>query len=314
MTGAARILAAALLCCVAWPLYALDLSLPTTARETASRDSALDQQPLPIAPYADGILPARILEGPVTRRAYRIASSGLTPLQILTPLRTQLEAAGYSVLLDCNQDACGGFDFRFALDVLPAPNMYVNIRAYHFVSAELPGTDTAVTLLASAAAGAGYLQIIQIGTAQTPHGATPDADAIAPAQDTTGAVDDVTADLLARGHVVLSTLEFAVGTTSLNGAENAGLSAIADLMTSRPGLRIAVVGHTDTVGGLDTNITVSRARARAVRDALIEKYGVAPDRVEADGMGYLAPIASNLTSAGREANRRVEVIIVSDDE
>jgi outer membrane protein OmpA-like peptidoglycan-associated protein len=311
MTGAARSLAV-VLCCFAWPVYALDLSLPTNAQETAARDSALYQQPLPIAPYADGVLPVRTLEGPVTRRAYRIPSSRLTPLQILAPLRDQLKAAGYTVLLDCNQDACGGFDFRFAIDVLPAPNMYVNIRAYHFLSAELPGTDVALTLLASAGAGAGYLQVIQIGGERAEHIAIAEPDVTAPVAPVV-APDDIVAELLEQGHVVLSTLEFAVGTTTLDGGENAELAAIATFMEARPALQIAVVGHTDTLGGLETNIAVSRDRAQAVRTALIDEYGVAPERVEADGMGYLAPIASNLTDAGREANRRVEVIIVGDD-
>jgi len=311
MTGAARCLAM-VLCCLAWPLHALDLSLPANALETASRDSALDQQPLPLAPYADGVLPVRILEGPVTRRVYRIPSSRLTPLQILAPLREQLKAAGYTVLLDCNQDACGGFDFRFAIDVLPAPNMYVNIRAYHFISAELPGTDVALTLLASAGAGAGYLQVIQIGGERAEHIAIAEPDVTAPVAPVV-APDDIVAELLEQGHVVLSTLEFAVGTTTLDGGENAELAAIATFMEARPALQIAVVGHTDTLGGLETNIAVSRDRAQAVRTALIDEYGVAPERVEADGMGYLAPIASNLTDAGREANRRVEVIIVGDD-
>lgn len=84
-------------------------------------------------------------------------------------------------------------------------------------------------------------------------------------------------------------------------------------MERRPNLRIAIVGHTDTVGGLEANIAVSRARASAVRDRLIERYDVAPNRIEAGGMGYLSPVASNLTPEGREMNRRVEVILLGED-
>jgi outer membrane protein OmpA-like peptidoglycan-associated protein len=170
----------------------------------------------------------------------------------------------------------------------------------------------ALTLLASAGAGAGYLQVIQIGGERAEHIAIAEPDVTAPVAPVV-APDDIVAELLEQGHVVLSTLEFAVGTTTLDGGENAELAAIATFMEARPALQIAVVGHTDTLGGLETNIAVSRDRAQAVRTALIDEYGVAPERVEADGMGYLAPIASNLTDAGREANRRVEVIIVGDD-
>lgn len=305
----ARFCLAALVCLIAGPLAALDLTLPTGASQTAARDRTLAQQAVPVGPFADSRVPTRMFEGPVSNRAYRITTSGLTPLQIMAPLRAQLEAANYTVLLDCDQAMCGGFDFRFALDVLPAPNMYVNIRDYHFLSAVSPDGDTAVTLLASAVAGAGYIQIVQVGapaSIETPSRITPPT---ATSQDN----GPLVSRLLENGHAVLRSLEFEVGKTTLNGADVPELAQIAALMEERSGLRIAVVGHTDTVGGLEANITVSRARAQSVRQALIDRYGVPPARIEANGMGYLAPIASNLTAAGREANRRVEVVVVGED-
>ena len=111
----------------------------------------------------------------------------------------------------------------------------------------------------------------------------------------------------------MHSIEFAVGTTTLSDAPSPEMAELAALMQDRPGLEIAIVGHTDTAGGLDANINVSRARAAAVRTRLIEAYGIDPARSEAAGMGYLAPRASNLTPDGREANRRVEVIVVRED-
>lgn len=307
---------AALLLCAGTAAQALPFALPNNARQTAARDSALDQVSIPVAPFADGVLQTEAAEGPVTRRAYRIPSPGLTPLQILAPLRAQLEAAGYIVLLDCDEDSCGGFDFRFGIDVLPAPNMYVNIRAYHFISARHRATDDAVTLLASTATGAAYLQIIQVGASSGGAVRAGQTDPVPAEGGTAGGDDaptgDFAATLLQNGSAVLRSLEFAVGKTALRSTSTPELEALAALMQDRPGLRIAVVGHTDTVGGLDTNITVSRARARAVRTALIEAHGVPGARIEAEGMGYLAPIANNLSAEGREANRRVEVILISE--
>lgn len=311
-----RGVAFALCLIVATPLQALQLDLPQTARQTAARDSALEQVAVPIAPFSKATLPTETVEGPVQRRAYRIASPGLTPLQILEPLRDQLVARGYEILLDCDQATCGGFDFRFAIDVLPAPNMYVNIRAYHFLSAR-DAKGTAITLLASAAQSAGYLQVIEVGQAvkvvALPETEEEAPEAAAPAAEPATDNGDFTDRLLETGSAVLQSLDFAVGTTTLSDAPSPELEAIAALLEERPGLLIAVVGHTDTIGGLETNINVSRARARAVRARLIEEYGVAPARVQAEGMGYLAPRASNLSEAGREANRRVEVIVVRDD-
>ncbi|WP_299722344.1 OmpA family protein [uncultured Tateyamaria sp.] len=295
---------------MAGPLAALELALPPNAQATASRDRALAQEAVPDGPYVDGNLSTRLFEGPITHRAYRIPSSGLTPLQILAPLRAQLDDAGYKVLLDCDDDRCGGFDFRFAINVLPAPNMYVNIRDYHFLSAETPDGKTAVALLASAAAGSGYLQVIQVGTAQV---VVPDVAPSAPVAAPSPPTGDLAARLLRDGHAVLQTLDFAVGSTALSSSQSPELAAIAAIMQDRPALRIAVVGHTDTVGALEANIAVSRARAASVRTALINGYDVAPDRIEAGGMGYLAPIASNLSREGREANRRVEVVVIGED-
>lgn len=298
----------ALACGLAGPALALQLELPSNARQTAARDSVLDRVSIATAPFADGAVAADQIDGPVKRRSYRIPSPGLTPLQLLAPLREQLIDAGFDMLLDCDADACGGFDFRFAIDVLPAPNMYVNVRAFHFLSARHPTSGDAVWLLASTAPDAGYLQVVQIGAGQSPS-PTADPPTAAPAP---GTAADLGQRLLAQGSVVLRSLDFAVGTTNLGEGPAPELEQIAQLMTNRPNLRIAVVGHTDTVGGLEANIAISRARASAVRDRLIGRYEVPPDRIEAGGMGYLAPVASNLTAEGRELNRRVEVILLSE--
>lgn len=293
---------------VAPPVLALQLDLPQTARQTAARDSALGQVSVPVAPYSDAGLKTVPIEGPVQRRAYRVASQGLTPLQLLAPLRAQLEAEGYEVVLDCDQDSCGGFDFRFAIEVLPAPNMYVNIRAYHFVTARRSDSDAAVMLLASAAQSAGYLQIVSVGAVAATVPGTDAAPSDTPALPPTDFVET----LLRDGSAVMTSIDFGVGTTTLTEAISPEMADLAALMQERPGLRIAVVGHTDTAGGLDANINVSRARAAAVRARLIDSYGLDPARVEAAGMGYLAPRASNLSPEGREANRRVEVIVLRD--
>ena len=110
---------------------------------------------------------------------------------------------------------------------------------------------------------------------------------------------------------MLERLEFETGTSDLGPGPYATLERLAELLTAEPALRIALVGHTDAVGGLEDNIALSRKRAEAVRQWLIDGHGVASDRLEARGAGYLAPRASNLTEAGREANRRVEVVLLS---
>jgi len=88
------------------------------------------------------------------------------------------------------------------------------------------------------------------------------------------------------------------------------LSEIADVLKSRPEVKIRIEGHTDKRGGMSYNMKLSQARADSVKEFLVGQ-GVASDRMETRGFGYTQPLGDNRTSAGREANRRTEFIITS---
>jgi outer membrane protein OmpA-like peptidoglycan-associated protein len=297
------------------PARALELTLPANARLTAERNSVLDSYAMPIEAYGARILPARTIEGKVRRAAWRIASPGLTTLQVLAPLRAQIIAAGYTVALDCDQISCGGFDFRFATEVLPAPNMYVNIRAFRFLSAFTGTTDApeqVVTLMVSTSDTVAHVQVVQAGSISSEDGVQASGAvpvATQPGEAVVLPTVPVTA-LIARGSMVLNDLEFATGTSDLGEGPFAVLGDLAALLKERPDIRLALVGHTDSVGGLSGNIALSKRRAQSVRQRLIDTHGVDPSRLDAEGMGYLSPAASHLTPEGREANRRVEVIVL----
>lgn len=290
---------------------AVELQLPVSARQLIARDTAQDRYFAPVAPFADGVLPTQMLEGSVARSAWRIDVAGLTPLQAITPLRDQLLGAGFRIVLDCAASVCGGYDFRFATEVLPAPNMYVNIRNYHVITAQR-GADSApevVTILASASSGASFVQIIQVGR----RSAANSIEAVTESPATTAPLPEggIVESLFEDGHVVLAGLDFKSGTSDLGAGPFAVLKDLAEVLQLRPEMRVALVGHTDNVGGLDGNIELSRSRANAVRTRLIEFYDVAPSRLEAQGVGYLAPHTSNLTEAGREVNRRVDAVVLT---
>jgi outer membrane protein OmpA-like peptidoglycan-associated protein len=86
------------------------------------------------------------------------------------------------------------------------------------------------------------------------------------------------------------------------------LSKIAKQLQTDPSLKIAVEGHTDNVGSTATNQSLSEKRANAVRDYLVSA-GISGDHITADGKGEESPIATNKTAAGRQQNRRVELVI-----
>ena len=296
---------------VAGTAQAVELQLPNGARQMISRDTVQDRFFAPIAPFAEGVLPTQMIEGAVERSAWRIDVAGLTPLQLANPLRLQLEEAGYRIVLDCAAQVCGGYDFRFAAEVLPAPNMYLNIRNFHALTAmrsRVGAPDEVVNILASASSGASFIQIIQAGAEQP----------IAVAQSAVPAVSnavpqgDVARELAEKGRVVLSGLDFESGTSALGAGPFGSLQALADVLRVQTDMRIALVGHTDNVGSLEGNTALSISRASAVRDYLVSQFEILRSRLEAQGAGYLAPITTNLTDAGRETNRRVEAVVLSE--
>lgn len=296
---------------------ALDLQLPVGARLTAERVSQLDSFFAPVASF-DGVqVPSVEIEGRIVRRAWRIASSGLTPLQVMKPIRDQLEAQGYVLVFDCAAVQCGGFDFRFDVEVLPGPNMYVDISEYRYLTAvrgDRAQPDEVVGILASVTAGSAYVQVIT-ADAQSETNADGPALAVAPTEFPDESSSETPAGLaellLTKGYVDLRGLEFDTGTSQLGAGPFPALAELSAFMENRPQVRIALVGHTDTIGSLENNIALSRARAQAVRSRIIEEFGIDADRLEADGVGYLAPIATNLTDEGRTLNRRVEAVLIS---
>jgi OOP family OmpA-OmpF porin len=69
------------------------------------------------------------------------------------------------------------------------------------------------------------------------------------------------------------------------------------------------VGHTDSQGDAAKNLDLSKRRAAALRNALVERFEIDPARITVEGMGSQEPVASNRTARGRSANRRVEVLV-----
>ena len=114
--------------------------------------------------------------------------------------------------------------------------------------------------------------------------------------------------LSTEGHVALYEIYFDTGSATLKPESDTALREITSLLRTDPQLRLFVVGHTDNVGAFATNLDLSRRRAAAVVAALTTTHGIAATRLQAEGVGMLAPIASNETDAGRAKNRRVELV------
>jgi len=116
----------------------------------------------------------------------------------------------------------------------------------------------------------------------------------------------------ARGLIVsMSDVLFDTGKYSLKPGAREKLAKVAGILLAYPGLNIEVGGYTDNVGGDSMNQTLSENRASSVRDYLVQQ-GVATGSVSSRGFGNTLPVASNDNSAGRQQNRRVELLVSGD--
>jgi outer membrane protein OmpA-like peptidoglycan-associated protein len=116
----------------------------------------------------------------------------------------------------------------------------------------------------------------------------------------------------ARGLIVnISDVLFDSGQYTLKPAAREKLAKVSGVVLAHPGLRLEVEGHTDSVGSDEFNQQLSEKRAVSVRDFLVQQ-GIGINAVSARGFGKTVPVASNDTAAGRQLNRRVEMIVAGD--
>lgn len=112
-----------------------------------------------------------------------------------------------------------------------------------------------------------------------------------------------------RGMVfTLGDVLFATGKADLKAGAMANFDRLADALKKQEDRHITIEGHTDNVGSDELNMALSQRRAEAVKNYLVNR-GVAAERITATGKGEGFPVTSNNTAAGRQKNRRVEVII-----
>jgi outer membrane protein OmpA-like peptidoglycan-associated protein len=113
----------------------------------------------------------------------------------------------------------------------------------------------------------------------------------------------------ARGLIVnMSDVLFDTGKYSLRPLAREKLAKVAGIVSGHPGLRLAVEGYTDSVGGDEYNQQLSEDRGGAVRDYLTQQ-GMPATSVTSRGFGKTQPVASNDTAQGRQLNRRVEIVV-----
>ena len=116
----------------------------------------------------------------------------------------------------------------------------------------------------------------------------------------------------ARGLIVnLSDVLFDTASSNLKPGAREKLARMSGILVTHPGLRLEIEGHTDSVGTDDSNQALSSRRGESVRVYLVDQR-IASASVGASGLGEGQPVATNDTAAGRQQNRRVEMIVSGD--
>ncbi len=127
-------------------------------------------------------------------------------------------------------------------------------------------------------------------------------------QDIVANADVFLDELRNTGHTAVYGIYFDTGKSDIKPESEQAIGEIAKLLKKDYGLKLYVVGHTDNVGGLESNMKLSEARAQAVVQALTRKEGIPGSRLKSFGNGPYAPVASNDAEEGKAKNRRVELV------
>lgn len=295
--------------------FAIGLALPAAAQEPvvvqpfagselARPQYAVDFDVLGYFTALDGdVAETAEIEGQLRSGLYSWPE-GKAPIEIERSFETALDAAGFDILVDTGLPEFS--DEQSAIKALQDTNrigqrgfsiagQQVTVFPGHYISAKRTeaGQTTVFTLTISS--NRRIYMTEEITTAGMEEG-TVDVSAKA-----------LTAEIEEAGKAILYGVQFDTGSAVIRPSSAASLEAIAEVLTQRNG-RFYVVGHTDDTGGFELNMTLSANRAAAIVSALVQDYGIGAGRLQAGGVGPLAPLASNENEAGRQLNRRVELV------
>ncbi len=114
--------------------------------------------------------------------------------------------------------------------------------------------------------------------------------------------------LITEGKFVTNGILFDVNSDKIKPESYGAIKDIANVLTENKEVNVQIIGHTDSDGDDNGNLTLSKKRAEAVKAALSKEFGIAASRMTTDGKGESAPVDSNNTALGKAKNRRVEFV------
>ncbi len=254
---------------------------------------AFDEYTLPLGKLQqDRWAKTQHLEGKLTRIHYE-SPEGRSSLEVFRNYTQALQGAGFQTMFSCsggeqcgggtvgNVGWCGGCSPRHVSAKLSrsAGDVYVNLHIEQDNSTS--PVNVQVDVIEAKPMEAGLVTV--------------NAESLA-------------GDITRTGHASVYGIYFDTGKAEVKPESDGTLKEIAKLLQQNAALKLHVVGHTDNAGQLASNMDLSHRRADAVVKVLSQTYGIAAARLDAQGVGPLAPVAANDSEEGRAKNRRVELV------
>ncbi len=278
-----------------------------------------------IGQYTSNYVQYHVAEGPLTREGFQKKStpegslecflyrgpSGRTALEVFRNYEQQLKKSGLNILFSCTDNSClqgtySGFFISIygsthnnveKRNTFPAKEITNIYSGQHYVSALWKGTETnKYVTIGIATVDDVIYTYIDILTQKNM-----DTDMV---KITANYIRD---EISKQGKVVIYETLFETGKSTLMPTAAAVINEMLSYIRANPTKNFYVVGHTDDTGDFEANMTLSMQRAQRLTDELIKK-GATARQLTPKGVGPLAPVGTNQTEAGKQRNRRVELV------
>lgn len=235
-------------------------------------------------------------EGRIFRIFYTMPTDKASVYEVFTNFKKALQTSEAETIFSCYGDECGDIGlFWKALE--PArfqiPVYYGERFAYHAANFSKDGKAYYVAMVFGYGLGEQGYEIHVV-----------EAEEMEQKVD----LNALESALNEKGMISVYGITFDTGSAQIKPESDSVLKEIANYLNKNPSVNLYVVGHTDDVGAVASNLTLSQNRSAAVVKRLTSKFGVNSAQLESSGVGPYAPVSNNASEDGRAKNRRVELV------
>lgn len=250
----------------------------------------------PVLKESDAAETAMTIEGQITRIVYKIPK-GSSALEVFRNFEQRVAEVGYTEIFSGGPEQIKDYTFKYKHPVEKLNAISLSSEIWYLSAKKsTEDSETYIALLVSPHSGGdGQRARLIVVTSKVMENRMLDAE-------------KMQASLVSSGKVALYGIYFDTDSATIKASSSPTMQEIAKLLNNSSTLNIIVVGHTDNQGSYDYNMDLSLRRATAVAESLSADYKIRTSRLKSAGVGYLAPAASNANDAGRELNRRVELV------